>query len=310
MNEFDLIRRLTLRVPGNDQVIVGPGDDCAVVQTPDRGQWLLFKTDAIVEGIHFTKEAAPEQIGHKALGRCLSDFAAMAGTPLHAVVTLALPPDFEPVRIERIYDGMGALARRFGVAIVGGETVRNPERMILSVAVIGEVAKERCILRSGSQAGDAIFVTGTLGGSLAGRHLEFEPRLVEAKWLAERFPVHAMLDLSDGLAGDIRHLLNASNVGAELLASAIPISRSARDLSKLPGTQKSPLVAAITDGEDFELLFTLPSTNAVTVLDQWKSVFPETRLSCIGRITEAPGLRLRTKDGIRPLSDHGYVHFT
>ncbi len=310
MNEFDLIRRLTLTVPGNDQVIVGPGDDCAVVQTPDRGQWLLFKTDAIVEGIHFTKEAAPEQIGHKALGRCLSDFAAMAGTPLHAVVTLALPPDFEPVRIERIYDGMGALARRFGVAIVGGETVRNPERMILSVAVIGEVAKERCILRSGSQAGDAIFVTGTLGGSLAGRHLEFEPRLVEAKWLAERFPVHAMLDLSDGLAGDIRHLLNASNVGAELLASAIPISRSARDLSKLPGTQKSPLVAAITDGEDFELLFTLPSTNAVTVLDQWKSVFPETRLSCIGRITEAPGLRLRTKDGIRPLSDHGYVHFT
>jgi thiamine-monophosphate kinase len=232
MTEFELIHHLTRSLPANKQVITGPGDDCAVLDfgLPDR--LVLFKTDAIVEGIHFTREAPPEKIGHKALARCLSDIAAMAGTPTAAVITLALPRDFDADFVSAIYDGMNTLARRCEVAIVGGETTTNPERILISVAVIGTVRRGKAVLRSGAEASDAIFVTGHLGGSLSGRHLEAEPRLAEARWLVENFRIHAMLDLSDGLAGDLRHVLRASRVGAELLSSAIPISREAKLASK------------------------------------------------------------------------------
>ena len=166
------------------------------------------------------------------------------------------------------------------------------------------------MLRSGAEAGDAIFVTGQLGGSLAGRHLEAEPRLTEARWLAENFKVHAMLDVSDGLAGDLRHILKASHTGAELLSSAIPISREARLASKNESAAKTPLLAALTDGEDFELLFTVASRDAVPLLDGWKKQFPELKLSCIGKITAGEGLTIRDKDRVRPLTAHGYVHFS
>lgn len=309
MNEFELIGQLTRNLPTNSSVVVGAGDDCAVLDAGVPGRWLLFKTDAVVEGIHFAAEARPEKIGHKALGRCLSDVAAMAGTPTCALVTLGLRADFKPDFVQAIYEGMGALARRFEVAIVGGETTTNPERLLISVALLGTVAKDRCLLRSGAKAGDAIFVTGELGGSLAGRHLEFEPRLAEARWLAEHFPVHAMIDLSDGLAGDLRHLLQASHVGAELLAPAIPVSRAARERAGGGRSPKPPLVAAMTDGEDFELLFTVAAGSAVALQDAWKQQFPAVPLSCIGRITAQPGLTLREANGLRPLTEHGYVHF-
>jgi thiamine-monophosphate kinase len=167
VNEFELIAVLTRHLAGNDSVRVGPGDDCAVLDlgVPDR--WVLFKTDAVVEGIHFTREAAPEQVGHKALARCLSDFAAMAGTPTAAVVTLALPEAHDVKFVEAIYAGMNRLARRHQVAIVGGETTTNPERLLLSLAVVGTVPRERCVLRSGSKPGDAIFVTARSAAPLA-----------------------------------------------------------------------------------------------------------------------------------------------
>jgi thiamine-monophosphate kinase len=309
MNEFELIGRLTSGLPGNAAVLVGAGDDCAVVKSSGHGEALLLKTDAIVEGVHFCRDADPEKVGHKALGRCLSDIAAMAGKPLHALVTLALPPRFEVAFVEGIYLGLNRLAARYGVAVVGGETVTNPDRILISVAVLGQVATGKCVLRSGAKPGDALFVTGQLGGSLAGKHLDFEPRLAEAQWLVDRCAVHAMIDLSDGLAGDLRHLLQASQVGAELLASAIPISRAARLLAKAQGSSKTPLLAALTDGEDYELLFTVPSADAVRLLDQWKQRFSDTRLSCIGKITKDRTVLLRTKDGVRPLPAHGYVHF-
>jgi thiamine-monophosphate kinase len=303
VNEFELIHFLTRGLPGNASVVTGVGDDCAVLDLGIPGQYALFKTDAVVEGIHFTRDAKPEQIGHKALARCLSDIAAMAGTPTAALVTLALPKEFEPAFVEAIYSGMSALAQRFGVAIVGGETTTNPERILLSIALLGTVPRERCILRSGAKAGDGIFVTGELGGSLvSGRHLDFEPRLNEARWLAEHFPLHAMIDLSDGLAGDLPHILHASKVGAELLAPAIPAVKQRFE-------HKSRLDAALTDGEDFELLFTLPSAEAVPLVDAWKKEFPKLRLSCIGKITAEPGLRIRNRRGIEPLNAHGYVHF-
>jgi thiamine-monophosphate kinase len=309
MTEFDLIHLLTRSLPANKSVVVGAGDDCAVLDLglPDR--LLLFKTDAVVEGIHFTAATPPEKIGHKALGRCLSDIAAMAGTPTAALVTLGLPRKFDAGFVEAIYAGMNALARRHEVAIVGGETTTNPERVFISVALLGTAPRGKAVLRSGAEAGDAIFVTGELGGSLAGKHLEFEPRLVEARWLARHFSLHAMMDISDGLAGDLPHLLKASRVGAELLLAAIPISREARRASKAEPSAKPPLLAALSDGEDFELLFTVAGRDAVPVLDAWKKEFPKVALSCIGKITAAEGINIRDKQGVRPLTAHGYVHF-
>ena len=309
MNEIDLIRRLTASLPANDQVVVGAGDDCAVLDLGLCERLLLFKTDALVEGIHYTREAAPEKIGHKAMARCLSDVAAMAGTPTAALVTIALPRDFDPDFVERIYDGMSVLARRLEVAIVGGETTTNPERTLISVAMLGWAPRDRTILRSGAAKDDALFVTGELGGSLSGKHLEFEPRLEPARWLAKHFPIHSMIDLSDGLATDLRHILEASSAGAELLSSAIPVSHAAVLASKASAAAKPALLAALTDGEDFELLFTLPGRDAVPLLDAWKTRFPNLRLSCIGKIMAGKGITIRDKNGVRPLTAHGYMHF-
>jgi thiamine-monophosphate kinase len=224
-------------------------------------------------------------------------------------VTLALPNGFDPQFIQRIYAGMSLLARRHGVAIVGGETTSNPERLLISVALLGDVARDKCVLRSGAKDGDALFVTGDLGGALAGKHLQFEPRLAEGRWLAEHFPIHAMIDLSDGLAGDLRRLMERGKVGAELLARAIPISRAARARAKAGPPAKPPLLAALSDGEDYELLFAAASRDAVSLADAWRRQFPKVRLSCIGKITAAPGLKLRDANGVRRLEAHGYVHF-
>ena len=319
MNEFDLIARLTQSLPSNQNVMTGVGDDCAVLDLGVPDKLILFKTDAVVEGVHFTKDTPPEKIGRKALARCLSDIAAMAGTPVAALVTIGLPEKFEPEFVARIYDGLKALAKQHGVAIVGGETPTNPGRIFISIALLGTVERGKQVLRSGAKIGDAIFVTGELGGSLAGKHLEFEPRLEEARWLVEHFSVHAMIDLSDGLAGDLRHVLKASGAGAELLKSAIPISRATkvgssrcddRTAQRAVPTRKTPLAAALTDGEDFELLFTVAGRDAVMLLDAWRKKFPELKLSCIGKIVAGGGIMIRDKAGSHKLDAHGYVHFS
>ena len=309
MNEFELIARLPQSLPTNQSVVTGAGDDCAVLDLGVPEKLILFKTDAIVEGIHFTRETPPEKIGRKALARCLSDIAAMAGTPTAALATLALPKDFEADFVAKIYDGLNALAEKYAVAIVGGETTTNPERILISIALIGTVPRGRQILRAGAKVGDAIFVTGELGGSLAEKHLEFEPRLAEARWLAENFSIHALMDLSDGLAGDLPHILNASKVGAQLLKSAIPVSRAAKLRTKENSSAKPAVLAALTDGEDFELVFTLASQDAVKLLDAWKKKFPGLKLSCIGKIVAGEGILLRDKIGSHKLNAHGYVHF-
>jgi thiamine-monophosphate kinase len=309
MREFELIERLTRSLHTNSSVVTGPGDDCAVLDVGLAGRLLLFKTDAIVQGVHFLPGDPPEKVGHKALARCLSDVAAMGGTPSAALVTIALPDRFEASYVESIYDGINKLAKKFDVAIVGGETTRNPERLLISVSVLGFVGRSRAVLRTGAKPGDAIFVTGELGGSRATKHLAFEPRLAEAQWLTQEFSIHSMIDLSDGLAGDLPHILKASGVGAELMASAIPISRDARQATKTSSSAKPALAAALTDGEDFELLFTLASRDAVALLDAWKKKLPDVRLTCIGKITAAPGLTLREKHGVRKLTIHGYEHF-
>jgi len=231
------------------------------------------------------------------------------GNAYSALITIGLPRDFKPEVVEAIYAGINALARKHQVAIVGGETTTNPERIFISVALLGWVPRGKGVLRSGAEAGDAIFVTGELGGSLAGKHLEFEPRLAEARWLAQHYSLHAMLDISDGLAGDLRHILAASRVGAELLATSIPISREARLAAKASSSAKPALLAALTDGEDFELLFTVASRDAVPLLDAWRKQFPKLPLTCIGKIKAGEGVTIRDKHSVRPLTAHGYEHF-
>lgn len=321
MNELELIKLLTAGLTSNPSVVVGPGDDCAVLRIDPLRELVLFKTDSVIEGVHFTSDCSGHKLGHKALARCLSDVAAMGGRPLAALVALATPAAFDPARLKAIYDGLNQLAARYGVAVCGGETCLCPDRLVITVSVLGLVEPEKCVLRSGAKPGDAIFVTGELGGSILGRHLEFEPRLTEARWLVEHFPVTAMIDLSDGLATDLKRILAASGTGAELLADAIPISPAARQKTRmpkhpdpvasdtrplLPGT---PLVFALTDGEDYELLFTVPPGFAVNLMDRWRERFPQVRLSCIGKITAEKTVTIRDRLGRKPLALDGYIHF-
>jgi thiamine-monophosphate kinase len=310
MNEFELIARLTKNLPTNQSVVAGAGDDCAVLDLGVPDKLILFKTDAVVEGIHFTAETPPEKIGHKALARCLSDIAAMAGTPTAALVTMALPKIFDAGFVDKIYHGLNALAERFGVAVCGGETTTNPGCILISISLLGTVARGKQVLRSGAKVGDAIFVTGELGGALAGKHLDFEPRIVEANWLADHFHLHAMMDLSDGLAGDLRHILEASRAGAEVLKSALPVSRAAKLRARAGDAAKPAALAALTDGEDFELLFTVASKEAVKLADAWRKRFPQLKLSCIGKITAGEGILLRDKMSTQKLNAQGYVHFS
>jgi len=302
LSETELIQRLTQDLPADSSVLTGPGDDCAVLDWG--GSKLLFKTDAIVEGIHFERDTPPKAIGRKALARALSDIAAMAGTPTHALITLGVHAEMEPSLIEAVYQGLRDCAREHHVNIVGGETT-SLSQLTLSISLIGRASKP--ILRTGSAVGDAIFVSGELGGSMAGHHLNFTPRLKEARWLSDQDIVHAMIDLSDGLATDLRHLLS-DQTGAELLTRALPIRRAAKERARDNPSGKTALLAALTDGEDYELLFTVSSKDAVPLLDGWKSAFPETPLHCIGKITDQPGIALRDDKGVKPLTLHGYDH--
>ncbi len=305
MNETELITKLTAALPTDDSVHVGPGDDCAAVSLGMIGDYLLFKTDAIVEGIHFTADTPPEKIGRKAIARALSDIAAMGGWPTHALITLGLPEGYDQERLAAIYQGAGEMGASHKTFIVGGEVTRTSE-LLISVAMIGECDRMYTLTREGSKNGDAIFVTGELGGSLAGKHLDFDPRLEESRWLAQQFEIHAMIDLSDGLATDLRHLLG-KKLGAELRTPAIPISRAAKKQAKANPT-KTATIAALTDGEDYELLFTLPANQAVPLHDQWKKKFPDLPLHCIGKITNQPGITLRDDKGVLPLNVKGYDH--
>ena len=302
LSETELIQRLTQDLPADSSVLTGPGDDCAVLDWG--GSKLLFKTDAIVEGIHFERDTPPKTIGRKALARALSDIAAMSGTPTHALITLGVHAEMEPSLIEAVYQGLRDCAREHHVNIVGGETT-SLSQLTLSISLIGRASKP--ILRTGSAVGDAIFVSGELGGSMAGHHLNFTPRLKEARWLSDQDIVHAMIDLSDGLATDLRHLLS-DQTGAELLTRALPIRRAAKERARDNPSGKTALLAALTDGEDYELLFTVSSKDAIPLLDGWKSAFPETPLHCIGKITDQPGIALRDDKGVKPLTLHGYDH--
>jgi len=270
-NENELIKLLTGKWRYSPKVVCGVGDDCAVIAGASPGRYILLKTDAIVEGRHFTAEAAPAKIGHKAIARVISDFAAMGGIPQFAVVTLFIPPSFNLKRLTAIYAGMDKTARAYGMNLVGGETTRATD-FALNIAAIGEADKRHLTLRSTAKTGDLVFVTGSLGGSIKGKHLSFTPRLNEAKWLVRHFKPTAMMDLSDGLGEDLPRLASASGLSYQI------------DPGNIPRQRGVSLDEALSDGEDYELLFTLPPSKSQNLQKAWKDIYQKLRLTCIGKM--------------------------
>ena len=294
--EVGLIRRMSRRLPSAPFVRIGIGDDAAVLRPLGRGD-LLFASDMLVEGAHFRRgDVAPRWIGWKALAANVSDIAAMGGVPTCAVVSLGLPKTTAVSFVDGLSRGLAACAKRFGVAVVGGDTVRAP-CVVVDVAILGTVPSGQAVLRSGAKVDDHLFVTGRLGGSLArGRHARFVPRVREAQWLVRRLPIHAMMDLSDGLASDAWQMARASRVTLRFEAAKIPVSRVGKTVAH-----------ALMDGEDFELLFAVPPRAARRV-PHMIGATPVTEIGVI--VKHGVAVELVNRHGqIHPLKPAGFAHF-
>jgi len=303
---IDWIRRQQILVSGS-AARVSVGDDCAVLDLA-HATGVLITTDLLLDGRHFRLDRhAPQDVGFKAMGVNLSDIAAMAGRPRAAVVAVALPRDAAFEIAQGIHTGLAQMAAEFGVDLVGGDTNTWDGPLVVCVTVVGESPRQGAILRSGACPGDAILVTGTLGGSsFRDRHLRPTPRVQEASVLAATGAIHAMIDLSDGLSSDLPHILRESGqLGAILEEEAIPIHADAFELSRCDGI--SPLTHALNDGEDFELCLVCRPEDE----DRLRSVAPPSiTLQRIGVVTPSPPLYLRRRDGtLREIEPGGFDHF-
>ena len=290
IGEDKLIRRLVALVPRSPDPAAGPGDDCAVIDPgPHSPTLLLLKTDALVEGVHFLPDAPPRAVGWKAVARVISDFAAMGGRPAEFLITLALAPETPVAWAENLYRGIADCLNKLGGTVAGGETSAAPAgaAAVISIAATGHVPRENVILRSTARPGDVLLVTGLLGGSIHGKHLDFAPRLEQAEWLVNHFKPTAMMDLSDGLAKDLSRLAEASGCGFIIDETALPIT---------PGCSAAQ---ALGDGEDFELLLAAAPDKVTPLLTQWP--FHDLPLTIIGRIVTA---------GQGDLLKGGWEHFT
>jgi thiamine-monophosphate kinase len=257
----------------------------------------------LMEGVDFTiPPATPRQIGWKSLAVNLSDIAAMAGRPVACVASVALPRSsgFELGR--ELMQGISDCAARFNVALAGGDTNSWDHPLVISITVLGEPTAKGVVRRSGARPGDWLMATGSFGGSIAGKHLDFTPRVAEALALHEAADLHAMIDVSDGLAADLWHILEESQVGAVVDAASIPISTAAAQI----GGNRSPLDHALSDGEDFELLFAVAPAAGQALLDRPPTTTP---LSHIGEFTSGSDCQLRLPDGtLSPLPPLGWKH--
>lgn len=270
----------------------GIGDDCAVLPAARGPQ--LITVDPVIYRRHFDDQVPPRAVGAKLLKRNLSDLAAMGGRPTAAVLALTLDRRTSLPWLEEFYRGLAACARRYRVPIVGGDISQTDNVVAASLTLLGVAAGTRVLTRRGARAGDSIYVTGKLGGSLRNRHhFQFSPRLAEGAWLARQGAVRSMMDVSDGLAKDL-HALTPIGTSAALFAKSIPRSRG------------SDLRGALTDGEDYELVLTLAKgTNRANFERAWRRAFPRTRLSQIGHLVREGAL---PPDAL-PLDDYrGYEH--
>lgn len=295
LSEFNFIQQLKKFQLKRSDVFLGIGDDTAVLSA-SRGQYQLLTTDMLVHGVHFTSQTNPCAIGYKAMACNVSDISAMGGLGCVAVVSIGVPKKMSFKYVEAIYQGMYRCAKMFDISIVGGDTVQA-KQLVINVALLGKVEKKNLVLRSGAKVGDSIFVTGALGGSLKSqRHLNFIPRVKEARFLVQYFKPTSMMDISDGLAGDLRHILTASHVGAVLNEKEIPCY------------QGVSVKEALTDGEDFELLFTIPSRLSKKLIEYKKP--RGMKITHIGYITkDVETLQLCSHGRLRELTLKAYTHF-
>jgi thiamine-monophosphate kinase len=304
--ETEFLRWLAERLPPHPNLRLGAGDDAAVLDLGTRSECVVT-VDLITDGVDFRLgETSLERVGRKALAVNMSDLAAMAAQPLAAVVALALPrADALDIAIG-IYGGLLPLAERYQTAIAGGDTNTWDGPLAISVTLIGQATDRGVLRRDGARPGDAIVVTGAFGGSILGKHFDFEPRVDEALLLNDRYELHAGMDVSDGLSLDLSRLCQASGCGAVFDLPAIPIAHAAQELSRLRGDGKSPLDHALADGEDFELLLAVPPSVARQMVAEQPLRVP---LTIIGEFVPEQGLWQVTSAGERAvMTPRGYLH--
>lgn len=302
MSEKALIQWLRSRIGDAPSAPVGPGDDAAVLRI-SKDSSLLITADAFLEGVHFAPDADPGGIGHKAIAAAVSDIAAMGCYPLHSFVTVGLNQARGDKFVRALSAAMITAAEKYGAPIAGGDVTSWAAPLAVSVTVVGETRNLAPVLRSGARAGDHIFVTGQLGGSLLGRHLWASPRIAEGLFLNREIGVHAMIDVSDGLSTDLGHIAEESGVGAIIDEAAIPVSDAARQLEARDGF--SALHHALDDGEDFELLFTVAADRVSRLRETWPFEVPVTEIGKIG----GDGVFIQRPDGTRyELVPGGYEH--
>lgn len=304
--ENDLLRWFRATLPSHKQLVLGAGDDAAIIQ-PTAGMQLVATTDMLMDGVDFlVGEHDPVLIGHKALAVNLSDLAAMAAKPVAALVSLCLPRTGGEALTKRLYDGILSTAAQFNMAIAGGDTNSWDGPLVISITALGEVYPGREWRRSGARPGDLILVLGSFGGSILGSHLQFRPLVKEAQFLAENLDVHAAIDVSDGLSLDLAKLAEASGVGAVIQLDHIPISELARMLSQQRNDGVTPLEHALADGEDFGLILAVNADEAedfFTRHPQWRE-----GLTAIGRFAGVQGLWSMEGSELKPLTPRGWEH--
>jgi len=293
LGEFGLIERFSKKIKTDASVIRGSGDDCAVLKL-DKNNYQLFTCDMLVEGVDFTLKDGPYLIGRKSVAVSISDIASCCGLARHCVISLGLPKKCPLGFLDKLFKGMLDIAKEFNVNIVGGDLSKAP-KLTIDVSMLGIVEKKYLTLRNAASLGDLIFVTGDLGGSIAGKHLSFVPRMNEARFLAQNFKINAMIDISDGLSQDLAHILKQSRVGAVIYEDLIPFNEKSRGLAD-----------ALSAGEDFELLFTLSRKEAKRLLARSLINFKP-----IGEIVDKKlGFKLVDKEGrLKNIAPKGYRHF-
>ena len=326
LGEHALLARVLARLPRpSPAVLVGPGDDAAVL-APVRNERLVVTTDAVVEGVHFSRAfSTPADIGHKALAVNLSDLAAMAATPRWAVLSLVLPGSWMVADVEDLVDGLAALALRHAVSVVGGNIARTEGPLVVDVTAGGEVAPRRWLTRAGAVAGHEIYLSGTIGGAAAGlemlktapgslppapgclaRHRRPEPRVRLGMAMGRARAARAAMDLSDGLADALRQVAAASGVGVKVNADLLPIDQCAREWWVSRGID--PVTAALKGGDDYELLFAVPAKGRGALRSALRHV-SDPPLTKIGVFTKDPRELVIERVGSVDSLPEGFEHF-